>query len=143
MVRVRFVDGATTLMFVCRVWHSQRNSVISTDDDVIQVSCFKAAHKDTVRRGTREANRAHQQIILRQFGTSAEELRKKRTTSADELAAEKNILSDSRTTLQSASVLWQCLADVDLSQGESDDEEFVVSFALQFLVMSASEVHMV
>ena len=46
------------------------------------------------------------------------------------------MLFDSRTTLQSASIPFQFLADVvDRLQGESDDVEFVSSFALQFLLM--------
>ena len=56
------------------------------------------------------------------FGPSAEAHRKKRTTSADELAAVRNILIESRTTLQSTNMLRQYLAEVDLLPGESDDE---------------------
>ena len=35
-------------------------------------------------------------------------------------------------------MLWQYLAEVDFFQGESDDQKFVASFALQFLVMCAA-----
>ena len=93
---------------------------------------MKVAHRRNVRQRTKGANRADKKMP---FGTSAEKLVKKSSTSADDLAGMWNIWFDSRTTSQSANMLWQYLAEVGLLQGESYDEEFVASFALQFLVM--------
>ena len=69
---------------------------------------------------------------------SARVLRKEGTASADELAAVKNILLDHRITLQGLNMVWQYLAAVDLLHCESDDDEVVASFALQFMVLECT-----
>ena len=72
---------------------------------------MEASRRRNIAQGTRGATNTKN--FLLPFGTSGEEQRKKRTTPTNELA---NILFDSRTALQSANMLWQCLAEVDLLQ---------------------------